>query len=424
MLLRLKEVIASGLYLNFGKVFTSNLANNFTAFLITLSATKTLDANNFGVLTLLVSFVNIGSMLLNFGGGIFLIKSYKLNQQKSVFNLTLIWNIIQGVAICFLLKPLSILLSAVFPILEQDIEAVSYTLIAMIFLNIWITIRACDQASENFTAFANNTFLYSGLRVCAFLLFFFNDSLSLITYINSIYVIPLSIVIVYNLIQNLIPIQGSFKIDKLVSLVIELINYGKWVVVSGIAYVLISRLPQMKLAHGSDQEQLALYGASLTFLSVMALVNDSVRSLLLPKVIGLESAEKILSYKSTLVSKLPLYSIICSLAILSLVAFQYIFMGNEYQKAIIPFLIQSVGLAATMYLGYFSTLVHRMGKPYIDTVSNILRFISFIILIEFIPKTALWYSVAFSVIIIAGELLTCFLANQEVNKYLHKSIVR
>ncbi|MER2998504.1 hypothetical protein [Pontibacter populi] len=405
MLLKEKIVnLSKRKYFNsFSKVFASTLANNISAFAITLLATKALPTSEFGVFGLYIAIVTVGSLILNFGLNISTIGLYKQVKDIKLLSISLLWNITQGIILILLSGYVYKLLYLAFPLLEGRQTEVTNIVIATALLNIWSTIRSCDQAIGDYKSYAVNTFIYSGLRIITLGIgyWFFDSSTNL--FISSLYVIPLAVLITYNLITKYVHQFQFLSISYFRTNFLRLINYGKWVVLSSIAYILISRLPQYQLAGANQEHQLALYGASVTFLGIMSLVNDSVRSILLPELMGLKTVQELVNYKKVLASKWLIFAGIIMFFIGSVTGFQLLFMGQEYKDSILIFVIQSFGLATAMYIGYFNVLIHRLGRPNIEAVANLLKLLLMLIAIQFIPQTALSFSIAFTFILVAGE---------------------
>lgn len=400
---------------NFKKVFLSTLINNLVAFAITLYATKSLEIEDFGVLALYISFIGIGSLLVNFGFSVSIIRFYKKYKNPDVFYTSILWNLVQVFLILFLSTPIYSNLVGSFPLLKGKFWEVFYVLFAISLLNVWQTLRASDQAEGDFKSYRNNTYLYAGIRtICFFIFLLLNPSkqINYIYFIHFLFTIPLSVLLLYNLGTRFRLKRFSFKFK----IFFKLINYGKWIVASGVAFVLILRLPQMNLANAGQEGQLGLYGTSLTFLAIFSLINESVRSILLPEVIGFDSEEKLDKFKKKLISIFPIYLLICGFTVLGLSVFQYFFMSGVYQQAIVIFIVQSIGLALTMFIGYYNVLIHNIGKPHIDAITNLLRISILFIVLPLIPQTALSFSLGLVSILVLGEIFACVVVSYNLRK--------
>jgi O-antigen/teichoic acid export membrane protein len=274
-------------------------------------------------------------------------------------------------------------------------------------LTFWNIFRALDQARGEFGAFASQTVAYAVMRLIAAAVVLPLTGITPLGFFLALYPIPLVLLQGYGWITRYrhqwSEGAGAGWPARWRALRLSL-NYGRWVALSGLLYALLFRLPQMFLSREAGAAETGRYSAALTFLAVFSLLNDTVRTLLLPKVTALASEESRSRFRRALRRKAPLVfgGLLAVLAVIA--AVQWLLLGPAYRASLPLLLILGTVMATTLYLGLLNMMVHAYGVPSLDAGVNVARVVALGIAFALIPPTALATTVALSAVLLVGEL--------------------
>ena len=397
----------------FARILQANTLNNAVSFGITLVVARGVGPAEFGRVGIAISVILVFGMFLDFGLSTSLVKRF-YDDQSETFRALLIKTIsrfkiavLAGVIV--FAYPLKSFVIAIFPILDGYEFLVYQSIVAAGLLSIWNTLRSIEQARQDFVAFQNYTLAYAALRLisCAVLVLYF--SLDADTIIISLYLLPLTVLLCYyyvrhrprNIEAGAPPEQGAHSWGRVLQ---SALKYGSWVALSGVAYVALSRIPQLFLANRSIASEVGLYSAALTFLAVFTLLNSSARTLILPNVTSLKSDEDRVRFLKTCWKLSPIYFLVLGLVLAGLVVLQVVFLGEAYRASAPVFVIMGLGIIVTMFFGILNTLVHSHGIPHLDAFTNSARLVILSLAIWLVPGTALAAAICFVVILCAGEI--------------------
>ena len=174
--------------------------------------------------------------------------------------------------------------------------------------------------------------------------------------------------------------------------------------ISSLSYAALARLPQFALARGAP-EQLGLYSAGLTFLAAFSLMNESLRTILIPEVASLGTGAARNAFRAKLWRWGPIFVVVLFLTMVGAGFVQWKLLGAVYRDSVPVFGVLALATAATIYLGLFNMLVHAHGIPSIDAKVNLGRvaFLAGLLFAARSPLSALWAAVLFGAVLVAGE---------------------
>jgi O-antigen/teichoic acid export membrane protein len=180
------------------------------------------------------------------------------------------------------------------------------------------------------------------------------------------------------------------------------------VAISGTLFSLLPRLPQMAIAQGGTATDLGLFSAALTFLVVFSFMNDALRTVLLPRVSSLQKPEERRRYQERLWRYTPWLLLMMVTVLLGMALLQPILLGDAYRQSVVPFLVLGTGTCALSVLGLYNILMHSYGIPRADALVNFLRLAVLAGLLIFANPTPVSVSIAYSSVMVVGELLLFF----------------
>ncbi|WP_221567169.1 hypothetical protein [Alkalihalobacillus sp. TS-13] len=287
--------------------------------------------------------------------------------------------------------------------------SVYFSLLCGAVFNLWNMFRYIEQAKGKYESFALITSIYSLSKIIFFSLFWWYDLITINNLIGSIYFYPFIILMLFNLVRVIGDNdykKYKIKIREILYFLKIMVKYARWVSLSNVAFLLISRSPQFFLANYSSDKDVAMYGVALTFISVFSLFNNSLRTIILPEVtlMNIKNISDYTRFSKLISSKKKLYFIICTVFILGISIFQAIFLENIYVDSIFIFLIMAIGQVIIIYIGILNTAIHSIGLPNIDAINNVLRLLFVLTFLIMLPKSVYVVSFIYVFITLLGEV--------------------
>lgn len=401
-----------------GSVLAANVFNNLASFLITVLAARMLGPQEFGILAVAVAITLLFSLFTDFGLNTALVRLYNARGESEEGELlpTIVgWKMLLVIAFipaALMLKHAALYL---FPIYAGYGALLYFSFVSGALLSLWSTIRAVEQARREFAVFTRYTLAYGFLRIVSAGFLMAIGKFSALGVLFALYTAPLTVLMFYGwhakcklLWPSLIktPLQVKLFILK------RAFSYSFWVAVSGISYTMLARVPQFTLGRGGHLEQVGLYSAGLTFVAVFSLLNEAVRTVLLPDVATLHTEEGRRAFRQKLVAGTPLFIMAGLMALAAMSLLQLYALGEIYSTSVYVFIILGVATMVTMYTGFYNLLVHSYGIPSLEAAVNIVRVGALTVLSWVLPATAINVAFAFASILVAGELLLYALIKQ------------
>jgi O-antigen/teichoic acid export membrane protein len=186
----------------------------------------------------------------------------------------------------------------------------------------------------------------------------------------------------------------------------KVLQYGKWVAISGLCHSFIYRGVQFILATRTTQFELGIFSAGFVFTLAFSPINMAIRTVFFPYVTAY--SYKDMSRHFVRIRKLfPYYVVFVAMSICALALIQIVFLGTQYAKALPVFLITSSALTMMIFLGFISMLVHTLMRPEIDAYTNISRLaISSVLVYVLAPSLgAIGGALSYALPLVFGEAL-------------------
>ncbi|WP_082053399.1 lipopolysaccharide biosynthesis protein [Gordoniibacillus kamchatkensis] len=293
-------------------VFSSNVFNNVSSLITTTIAAVTFGPKEFGNFGIGVSVTLVTSMLLDFGLNTSLIRFYnaEINESKEKL-ITTILSI--KVLILFFVSLSSFFISEgitlIYPVIKGAKSFILAGLLSGGLLNIWSTIRSIEQAKSDFTNYRRYTFYYGWARLLISTVLYLMGNFSLIHLFISLYIGPLILVfVIWTMSQKDLRRIVHFNKDLFqLHIFRKVLTYGYPIAISVICYSLLSRLPQFVLMKSSSPLEVGIYSAALSYITVFILFNDTLRTILLPSVVSLNSQQERSNYRKRLIKTTPVF---------------------------------------------------------------------------------------------------------------------
>jgi O-antigen/teichoic acid export membrane protein len=394
----------------FYRLLAANMANNAASFALTVAAARILGPDDFASFALAVTLTSMLAMVLAMGQNLALVRLHAVEtpaERPTIVRAVLGWQLLLLALLTLLLPLLTPATVRLLPVLAGSGMLTAAGLWAAGLLSVWTMFRALDQARGDFDVFARHTLAYAGLRIAAPALVLPLAGVTSLGFFLSLYPVPLALLLGLGWFTRYraqwaeaagtgwAAWRGALR---------RSLGYGRWVALSALLYGLLFRLPQIFLSREATAAETGLYSAALTFLAVFSLLNDTLRTLLLPRVAGLASAGEREGYRRALRRRVVLL-LGGLLGVLAAVASaQWLLLGPEYRASVPLLLILGSVVAATLYLGLLNMIVHAYGIPSLDAGVNLARVALLGIAFAVIQPTALATTVALAAVLLAGEL--------------------
>jgi O-antigen/teichoic acid export membrane protein len=157
----------------------------------------------------------------------------------------------------------------------------------------------------------------------------------------------------------------------------EMVSYAFWVWLSGMLFVLTLRAPIFFLERIHDTNGVAVLSAVLSFISLIALVNDAARAVMIPRSVIFITQDEYTHYinKVTLLSWRLFWWLSPVVIIAGIMII--IFLPKDYlPDSYLCFYGLAFSIVGTSILGMVTNLVHALGKPRAEAITNLIRAVS------------------------------------------------
>ncbi|MFX4263293.1 oligosaccharide flippase family protein [Pelotomaculum propionicicum] len=403
---------------NIGSVLAANVFNNLTSFLITVFAARVLGPQEFGILAVAITITLLFSLFTDFGLNTALVRLYNAKAESEECELlpTIVgWKLLLVIVVipaAFMLKHAAVFF---FPNFAGYGNLLYFSFVSGALLSLWSTIRAVEQARREFTVFTRYTLAYGLLRIMSAGFLMATGKFSALGVLFALYAAPLTALMFYGwhsrcktLWPSIIKTPPGIKLFILK----RAFSYSFWVAISGINFTLLARVPQFTLGRSGYLEQVGLYSAGLTFIAVFSLLNEAVRTVLLPDVATLNKEEGRQAFRKKLAAGTPLFFMGGLIALAAMSLLQLYALGEAYSASVYVFIVLGAATMVTMYTGFYNLLVHSYGIPSLEAGVNIARVGTLVVLSWMLPSTAISAAFAYASVLVAGELLLYVLVKQ------------
>ena len=392
-------------------VAIANGANNLVAFVGFGIAARLLGPTLFADLGLAMTIILVLTLVLDFGQDVSIVRSYgrakdPLRQGEIAWRF-LQWKFVLVVVVAAVSFPVGALVARYSPM--RDGTLVALAIISAALLSVWKTLRAIDQARGAFGALGRHILVYGAGRVIALLVILALGPATSRAFVLGLFVLPLLLLIgtgVRDFGRSHPDTSLGWGLGSAWAEVGKGLAYGKWIAVSAIAFNAFIRLPQVALASRTDLETVGVYSAALTFLGAMILLNDALRTVILPEAARIDTIEERVAFRDRLLGiRIPFFVLGVG-AIALLCGAQVVILGEAYRDGIWIFAVLSAALLVSMYLGFFNSLVHSHGRPAFEATVNTGRVAVLAVLLWTLPLSGLGAAVLFGVSLVVGEIVS------------------
>jgi O-antigen/teichoic acid export membrane protein len=405
---------------NFVGILGSNVFNNLVSFVATIIVARMVEPSEFAKFSLAVAITTNLASIVDFGSSVALVRLYNATQnpleKASLINTVVRWKFWLVAFVVLLTFLFGELVAVNVPAFQGDTSIVRYSLISAGLLSFWMTTRAVEQAQKKFDLFKVYVVGYGFLRFFFIAVAFARHQVSVTSIFSALYFLPLFTLVFYKLTSERFldrrnPTFYNYKV-KYPNTLKSVLGYGTWIGIAGVLFSLLFQIPQFLLAYTAEPHQVGLYGAGLTFLSVFLLVNDAVRTVLLPDVSAIRDKSGRQAFRNKLWRLSPTFFILSSSVLIGIAGIQYLLLGEMYRSSIPIFLVMGISTILVMYLGYFNTLVHSIGIPHVQTFVNATSLAALFMLCLMLPRFAISVAIALGGVLITGEVLTYVVVNR------------
>jgi O-antigen/teichoic acid export membrane protein len=407
---------------SFAGVLGANVFNNLITFIGTIFVARSVGVTEFAKFSLAVAITVTVSSVTDFGASLALVRLYNSTsdraRQSSLIKVVREWKTKLFLFLVLLTYPIGQILAIAFPVFKDSMPLLYCSLISGGLLTLWTTTRAIEQARKEFRSFQLYVVAYGALRLFFLALMYFNHQISVLSVFSALYFLPLAALLTSKWVPERVrnphrfqAAKGLFAKNANQKVLKSVLGYGTWIGIAGILYSWLFQIPQFMLGY-ADPNQAGLYGAGLTFVNVFLLVNDAVRTIILPDVSAIRDAEGRQAFRRKLWQLAPTFLGSMTAILLGVAGVQYLLLGDVYRASVPGFLAIGGGIILTMYLGYFNTLIHSMGIPHIAVFVNSTSAVTLIALCLLIPKSALSVSIVLGIVLLLGEATTYFIVER------------
>ncbi len=393
------------------KILAASAFNNAVSLGVTVFAARQLGPAEFGKFALAVSAATLLALALDFGLSLTLVRIYNAepNRTEGLRMVTAVLRVKLALLLfaAALSYPVSTLIVRWGPaLLAGSTDLVALAIVSGALLNLWVGVRAGEQAGGDFGTFARFTVLYGLLRLISAAVLVIAGTVTGMGVFAILYPIPLVALLGWNLAASHRSVLTPTPTDGWSAELTRLrraATYSMWVAVSTFTFTSLSRLPQFALARRSSAVDVGLYSAALSILAFFSLLNDAVRTTLLPRVAALRTRHERRDWNRRLLELTPIVLGGLGLGVISAAGALYFVMGPAYQSSAPLFLLLGGATAVTIQLGLFTMMVHAHGIPDLDARVNVGRLLVLGLLLVVLPPNATTAAISFATVLVLGE---------------------
>jgi O-antigen/teichoic acid export membrane protein len=384
--LYITKTVKDFIVVTFGRSLASGLG-----FLATVLLARELDPANFGMFSLALYTMIVLSGIA--GGSIdqaivkFSAPFVQKDPKKAyeIFKTTLFIKTI----ICFVLLCLSFLVTKQLSklIFEGSVrhEVLQFSFIGSISVILFGYVLAYLQSHQYFYKHVSLEIINNLFKLLSILslivLHYLNVFTSLLIYV----VMPLlSLVFCFRIIPKIL----FYNVKINTKVLIEILQFSKWIVLSYIFFSLQRRMDVFILGHYENLYSVGQYSAALTITATLDLISLSIFVVVYPKVSTFTSnIEYLTFFKKFLLIMIPLYFFICIILWLLSDFIISLLYTAEYSGSVIIFRILVPGYAVYIFALPLSSILLALNKPQviagIDFIALLAMFLGSTILIPY-----------------------------------------
>jgi len=387
------------------QVVVANGFNNLASLAITLHAARKLGPERFGQLGLVLAVISFGVVLLDSGVSVALVRGYnhdpKAESREALVGGVLKAKLLQLLLVALLAVPIAHAVRFFIPEFNS-LETLAAGIVAAGLMSLWVTVRSLEQARQNYARFTTYIYLYGTLRFCAYVVVLMRGSISPLSVISCLYLVPLLLLMLYSFAfrETQVLAIGKFPWAREVNALKKALHYGAWIAGASILLSFLTRMPVFFLAKRSTPRELGLFAAAFTFVNAFGLIWDALSTVIMPEVSGLHTAESRVRFQKLLFRKLPLMGSLLAAVIVACAFAQYFMLGPQFRASLWSFIVLGSFVAACMCISVNNNLVHAYGIPEVATFMNVAR-----VAVAALALGLWWHLDALNVAVIYGFVL-------------------
>jgi len=423
--------VSNRLFSNVGVIFLANLGNNGIALLINIAVARWFSYEVFGQFSIAINIAMTVQAIAEFGINLTMIRLYKEYQEDNdKKNAIISWNVffklLQFIIIVIIAFQFSDSLSSFLMPGNENRVLVLVAIISGSLLLFWEFFKSYFQTQDKFRKIAAFTFIYSILRLVLMIAILFYGMDDNVVYIFlSVYAIPMVPILIvgfYGLAKEL-NLKGNV-LSKLGEVEREYISYSKWVALAGISFILTQKVMIFLISSFLDLKSVSILSASLVFVSIFTLFNNSVIQVVFPKMAAFDDMG-ILEYKKKLTKILPLIIMLGSIVIIFCSLLMHYVLGEAYKESLPIFWVNSVGALIVTWMGFYSLALHSLKRPDLNGIVSVFVLFVFSIggylIIKVLNKGLMEVVVYYVVLLILSEFIKRIIINNII-KYRKRDV--
>ena len=369
----------------------TTLAVQVSTFAILASAPWLLSAVDFARLMVIVAGVMLGSAIFDFGLGLTSTRFYGKSRDERA--------LIGAFHIRLLCLPVAASLAAVLLAIDWVGRDIAFAIATSAILSLWNGTRSADQARQDYRSFARASVVFSVLRILGggSALIVFGDPLAVAV---GLYVIPVAAIVAARsrtLVWQALRNRGND--------IGAMLRYSLPVYINALVFIGIPYIPQFVITARLDAQASGTYGLITTFAAPMSLMVYSLRSVLLPRMLGDGDLieKKLWSLRGFITLKLiALATGLLGLCIAQGLDWVY---GTRFPEISPSFALFFAGYALTACLGIYSLSIHTLGVPKLAMWISLLKIVALMAAMAVFGKTLLEVILVTVTIMVIGEVV-------------------
>lgn len=368
--------------------FISTLAIQLTTFAILASSALVMSTEAFARLSLIVAAVMLSNALFELGLNVTSTKMFGDTGDDGYFR--------SAFAVRLVCLPVALVMGGAFLQLGWGDTGLGIILGAV--LNVWNGVRATDQARQDYRSFVRSSVAFAAVRGIVGILAMVLTKDPVITAIAT-YAVPVA---AGGLSASAKYVREAFSGPR--PPIRASLWYATHVYLNALTFIAIPYVPQFFIAARLDPVAVGTYGLILTFIGPISLLVYSLRSVLLPKMLGVGRAleDWLWSAKGATVIGIASFLMMIGGVILGF-GLKH-FYGHKFPEIALVFLIFFAGFAATSMIGLYSLSVHTQGVPHLSNTIGLLKLVALAAVLVPLEHSLSTTVTATSLVMVAGEV--------------------
>lgn len=234
-------------------------------------------------------------------------------------------------------------------------------------LNIWNGMRATDQARQDYSSFARSSIAFALARAAGGIaaLLLHADAAVVALAIYALPVVAANVSASGKFVRLAFPMPRP-KLDGVA-------RYAAHVHLNAIAFIAAPYLPQFVISSRLTATEVGTYGLILTFTGPVSLLVYSLRSVLLPHMLGkAPQVESLLWSRRGLILILGVWAGLMAAAVVAAIGLDVVY-GHRFPQLRELFLLYFFGYSGAAAIGFYSLSVHTRGVPHLASALGALK---------------------------------------------------